>query len=111
MLDENRKVSAEDAKRIGLVLDVVPQAELLLRSQELGETWVAEGRQRAIPGGGQVAEYKEINLKESHVLADAFISYKFLDAQYDFLKSKGKLREARMFWILKTIQPLWSKLV
>ena len=111
MLDENWKVSAEDAKRIGLVLDVVPQAELLLKSQELGETWVAEGRKRTIPGGGQVAEYKEINLKESHVLADAFISYKFLDAQYDFLKSKGKLREARMFWILKTLQPLWSKLV
>jgi len=111
MLDKGWKVTAEDAKKIGLVLDVVTQEELMIKSQELAEKWVSEGRQRTIPGGGNVSEYKEINKQESHILADAFVSYRFLDAQYNFLKSKGKVQEARMFWILKTLRPLWSKLV
>ena len=57
----------------------------------------------------QVEEYKRVNLKESHDLADAFLAYPFLDAQYKFLKSKGKTQTAAMFWVLKTFRPIWSK--
>lgn len=111
MLDEGWKVTADEAKKIGLVLDVFHQQDLMVKAQELAENWVTEGRTRNIPGGQNIAEYKEINLRESNQLADAFVSYKFLDAQYNFLKSKGKVQDARMFWILKTLQPAWSKLV
>ena len=111
MLGEGWKVSAEDAKKIGLALDVVPRTDLMPKAQELAEKWVTEGRKRTIPGGGNIKEYKEVNLRESIQLADAFVSYKFLDTQYNFLKSKGKIQDARTFWILKTLQPLWSKLL
>jgi len=57
----------------------------------------------------QVEEYKQVNLKESHDLADAFLAYPFLDAQYRFLKSKGKSQTAAVFWFLKTSRPIWSK--
>ena len=60
---------------------------------------------------GRVEEYKAVNQRESEDLADAFLSYPFLNAQYEFLKSKGKNREAVMFWILKTFRPMWSKLL
>lgn len=54
-------------------------------------------------------EYKKVNLKESHDLADSFLAYPFLDAQYKFLKSKGKTQTAAVFWFLKTSRPIWSK--
>ena len=41
-------------------------------------------------GHGTPADYKEVNMKESRDLADAFLAYEFLDGQYKFLKSKGK---------------------
>ena len=46
------------------------------RCQALGEEWVKSGKQKEIPGGGGVAEYKEVNRLESLQLADAFLSYK-----------------------------------
>ena len=46
------------------------------RCQALGEEWVQAGKQKEIPGGGSVAEYKEVNRLESLQLADAFLSYK-----------------------------------
>ena len=78
MLGEDWNVSAEDAKRIGLVLDVVPHNDLMQEAQSLAERWAKEGRQRTIPGGWNIAEYKEINATESLRIADAFLSYKFL---------------------------------
>ena len=32
-----------------------------------------------IPGGGSIKEYKEVNARESLELADAFLSYNFLN--------------------------------
>ena len=61
-------------------------------------------------GHGSAAEYKQVNLDESYQLADAFLSYKFLDAQYNFLKSKGK-GLAKTFWVLKTTRPLWGIMI
>ena len=49
-------------------------------------------------------------MDESRQLADAFLAYKFLDAQYKFLKSKGK-GIAKVFWVLKTTRPLWSWMI
>ena len=62
-------------------------------------------------GHGTPSEYKQVNDEESRQLADAFLAYKFLDAQYNFLKSKGKGQLANVFWILKTFRPLWSWMI
>jgi len=106
---EGWQPTAEEAKEIGLVMEVVPHERLMARAQEIGEQWVKEGRVKQIPGGGDIQHYKAVNAKESEDLADAFLSYKFLDAQYNFLKSKRK--NATPFLILKTLRPLWSKLL
>ena len=37
------------------------------------------GKQKSIPGGGNVEEYKAVNARESRELADAFLSYPFLN--------------------------------
>ena len=111
MLNDGWKPSAVEALEIGLVKEVVPHDQLLTRAQSLGEEWVREGRRKQIPAGGTVEEYKRVNAKESQDLADAFLSYNFLDAQYKFLKSKGKSSQATVFMILKSLRPLWSKLL
>eukprot|EP00092_Neocalanus_flemingeri_P080239 GFUD01100074.1.p1 GENE.GFUD01100074.1~~GFUD01100074.1.p1 ORF type:complete len:305 (+),score=107.79 GFUD01100074.1:55-969(+) len=109
MLEDGWKPSAAEAKEIGLVQDVVQHDQLMVRAQELAEQWVAAGKVKEIPAGGSVEEYKAVNAKESLELADAFLSYPFLDAQYNFLKSKGK--SATVFMVLKTLRPVWSKLL
>ena len=81
------------------------------RSQEVAEKWVKERRMKSIPGGGRVEEYKRVNKEESVRLADAFLAYPFLNAQYKFLQSKGKTGNAAVFWFLKTTRSLWSKLL
>jgi hypothetical protein len=53
--------------------------------QELGEQWVKEGKKRNIAGGGSVEEYKRVNFQESVQLADAFLSYPFLNVSFLFL--------------------------
>jgi len=109
MLEEGWKPTAAEAKEIGLVVDVVPHDQLMEKAQEMAEEWVKAGKVKEIPAGGNVEEYKAVNAKESLELADAFLSYPFLDAQYNFLKSKGK--NATLFMILKTLRPIWSKLL
>ena len=44
-------------------------------------------------------------------LADAFLAPPFLNAQYNFLKKKGKTGPASMFWAVKTLRPLWARLL
>jgi len=106
---EGWQPTAAEARDVGLVKEVVPHDQLLSRSQELAEEWVASGKTKEIPGGGDVEEYKAVNARESKELADAFLSYNFLDAQYKFLKSKKK--NATIFFVLKTLRPVWSKLL
>ena len=55
-------------------------------------------------------EYKIVNKRESIQVADSFLSYNFLNAQENFLRSKGK-KEATLFWFLKKSRPLWSRLL
>ena len=79
MLQEGWKPSAVEAKEIGLVKDVVPHEQLMEKAQEMAEKWIKEGKVKEIPAGGNVEEYKAVNAKESLELADAFLSYPFLD--------------------------------
>jgi len=111
LLDDGWKPTGSEAAAVGMVTQVVPHENLMEKSQELAEKWAKEGRKRTIPAGGTVQEYKKVNLEESIRLADAFLSLPFLNAQYQFLKSKGKTSNAALFWFLKTSRPLWSKLL
>ena len=111
MLTRGEKISAAEALSMGLVMEVVEHAELLVRAQAVAETWISQGRRRTIPGHQDVDEYKIVNRRESVAVADSFLSYNFLDNQVKFLNTKGKFKEARVFWILKTLRPLWSKLL
>ena len=79
MLEEGWKPSAQEAMEIGLVKEVVPHDQLMERAQEIAEGWVRTGKVKEIPAGGSVEEYKAVNAKESLDLADAFLSYPFLD--------------------------------
>ena len=79
MLKDGWKPTAAEAVEIGLAKEVVDHENLLGRAQQLGEQWVAEGKKKEIPGGGTVEEYKAVNARESLELADAFLSYNFLN--------------------------------
>ena len=79
MLNDGWKPTAAEALEIGLVKEVVEHEKLLARAQELGEQWAREGRKKEIPAGGTVEEYKAVNARESLELADAFLSYNFLN--------------------------------
>ena len=48
--------------------------------------------------GGSVQEYKEVNAKESVELADAFLSYNFLNVTENFLNNSA----SRYFFRLNT---------
>ena len=111
LLKDGWKPNGAEAAQVGLAAEVVPHDQLLARSQEVAEEWVASDKQKVIPGGGDVQEYKKVNLEESIQLADAFLATPFLEAQYKFLKSKGKTTNATLFWFLKTSRPVWSKLL
>lgn len=114
MLKENWLVNAGDAKKIKLVTEVVPHAELQSQAQALAETWIAEGKHlqsRKAMGYGDFARLKEVNIQESIELGHAFLSSKFINAQYDFLSSKGKTAPAVMFKLLSLTRPLWIRLL
>ena len=49
-----------------------------------------EGKKRGIPTGANVEEYKAVNARESKELADAFLSYKFLDVSLSTRRSSRK---------------------
>ena len=55
-----------------------------------------------IPGGGSIKEYKEVNARESLELADAFLSYNFLNVMPH---KKATNPFYRVEWISMT-QPL-----
>jgi len=111
LLKDGWKPNGTEAASIGLAAEVVSHDQLMKRSQEIAEGWVLEKKQRTIPGGGSVEEYKRVNLEESILLADAFLNTPFLNAQYKFLKAKGKTGPSAIFWFLKSSRPLWSKLL
>lgn len=112
MLKEDWKVSSEDAKRIGLVTEVVKHEELESYAQRLGENWIADGsylERRSAMGFKDFDMLREVNQKESVDLADAFLSTAFLDNQYKFLMSKNKTVPAMVFKTVVLTRPIWSK--
>ena len=111
MLDDCWVVRADDAKEIGLVMEVVEHNKLMETAQVVAEKWVVEHKKREMMGGGSKEEYSEMNAKESVAVADAFLSHKFLHAQYEMLWERGKLRNAFIFWIFKSLRPLWIQLL
>ena len=128
MLKQGIKIEAQEALNIGIRLlilrsmsrnlsflgfiqELVPHSELLRRSQEIAEQWVVEGRKRIIPGNQNIEEYRIVNREESRLVADGFLSYDFLNNQEQFLRSRGKLKQAGIFWFLKSSRPIWSKML
>ena len=103
--------NAKEALEIGLAQKVVSESDLLESAQEMGEEWIAAGKQRALPHGGQLDELLCVNAEESALLADAFTSEKFLEGQRAFLSSKGKTVPSMVFAFAKLTRPLWSQLL
>ena len=107
--------TAAEAVEAGFVSKVVPHDELMKEAQQVAEGWIKDGKTRSF---GPVLrtdetheEYTAINATESIDLANAFLSEKFIDNQYNFANEKGKKEIARIFWWLKASRPLWSKLL
>lgn len=111
MLLTNLKPSAHQALQMRLISQVVAHNDLIPSAQSLAEQWVAAGRARCIPCGASREEYTQVNARESHALATAFLSAPFLEAQRKFLAGKGKTSAAAMFWALRVTRPLWSVLL
>ena len=107
MLEECKVVSAEEAEDAGLVMEVVEHEKLLEVAQEVGEEWIRKGKQRKMMSGGTAEEYSKLNAQESIAVADAFLSYDFMNAQFDFLWGKGKISGAVLFWTFKSLRPFW----
>ena len=109
MLKENRVLRADDALSIGFVDEIVEKEDLLLpRARKIASERI--GMPRKIQGE-ELTRYKEVNMKESHDLAKAFMSEKFLQAQVDFASSKGKTDIARMFRVMLFLRPIWGRMV
>ena len=115
MLTENWVVTAADAKQVGLVTKLVPHEHLMAEAQGLAEAWIAEGpgrlTLRTAMGHTDLANLRRVNAEESIALGNAFVSKQFLQNQYSFLKSKGKMQAAYMFKFLLLSRPFWSKLL
>jgi enoyl-CoA hydratase/carnithine racemase len=108
---EGFKPTASEALALGLVTKVVPHGELAAEAQRIAQGWVAAGRKRSFRGGLTREELREVNARESTALASAFLDPPFLEGQFRFLRSKGKHRQAAMFFALWRTRPLWSKLL
>ena len=108
---EGWKPTAEEAAEVGLVDAVVRHDELMSRAQQVAEDWVAAGQERSYRAGATREELKEINARESVVLADAFLAVPFLKGQFDFLWGKRKYGPALTFLTLWWTRPIWSLLL
>jgi len=108
---EGWQPTAAEALEAGLVDEVVPHDELLTRAQELGESWVAEGRERTFRAGSTREELLAVNAEESEALADAFLAAPFLMGQFRFLWSRKKYAPALTFLGLRVTRPAWSLLL
>jgi len=109
--EEGWKPTAEEALEAGLIKWVAPHEKLVEEAQRIAQKWVASGAVRSFRGGSERDELKAINASESAVLADAFLSAPFIQAQFKFLWSKKKWGPAAMFLTMLISRPLWSRLL
>ena len=104
--------TGQEAKEAGFVSEVVRHEDLVNHTLNIAEKWVKDKKsKRFAQGHGSVEEYLKVNLEESHLLADAFLSVPFLEAQQKFLASKGKTQLAQTFKMLLLTRPLWKLLL
>ena len=111
---EGWQPNGTEAVEVGLITKCVPHDQLLSEATNLAQTWVKEGRTgRKYMGRTHEDQQlmKDTNRQESLDLADAFLSTKFLQAQADFLASKGKSQPAMIFKTLVATRFIWSKFV
>jgi len=109
--EEGWKPTAEEALEAGLIQWVAPHDKLAEVSHRIARQWVASGATRSFRAGGERAELKAVNARESAVLADAFFRAPFIRAQFKFLWSKKKRGPAVMFLAMLISRPLWSRLL
>ncbi|GBG30011.1 Enoyl-CoA delta isomerase 2, mitochondrial [Hondaea fermentalgiana] len=107
---EGRKLSAQDALELGYCQYVVPQDQVLAKTQELAEEWIASGRTRKIIENGSQAKLREVNKVESVALANAMLGLPFLNHMVNFSYEKSKYGPFLVFWLARTTRPLWSRL-
>jgi enoyl-CoA hydratase/carnithine racemase len=103
--------TAAEAKEIGLIDEVVDDADLRARAQALAVSWAAAGRTRTFRAGATAAELTAVNARESVALADAFLGNRFLEGQLKFLAKKKKVGPALMFLALRATRPAWKRLL
>lgn len=108
---EGWKPSAQEAKKIGLIQDVVPKEQLIEKAVSLAKTWIDNGTKRSYPAGFSKEQLKQVNKEESIALANAFLASKFLNGQAKFLWSKKKYPIAMVFFLLSLSRPLWARLL
>ena len=61
-----------------------------------------------IPGGGSIKEYKEVNARESLELADAFLSYNFLNVMPHKKATNPFYRGAYLWLAIKHRAPMYG---
>lgn len=108
---EGWKPTAREALEAGLVQWVVPHEDLAEESRRIALEWIEKGVKRSYRGASNRDELKAVNASESMALADAFLSTRFIKAQFKFLWSKKKWRPAAMFFAMLITRPLWSRLL
>ena len=106
---EGWKPDAEQAKKIGLIQEVVPTAELRERAESVVRQWLEQGQQRQLLAGSELDELRAVNAHESEQLADAFLKATFLKHQAQFLWRKKKYIPSMVFWSLWGLRPLWKQ--
>lgn len=132
LLVQGRKMTAAEAKAVGLVDEVVDVASedhkvahqlLLDRGLAVARKLVREGSQRweIVPGFRKeihelgsvqnfVAKLRQVNRSESKRLGRAILQKPFFKAQQKFAEKRGNAGMAWTFWTLGLLQPVLSKL-
>jgi len=118
LLNENLKISAQEALDAGMVKQVVETSpsegadeELLAAAQSYAENYVSKhGRVRSV-SPEETAKRQQVNAEESKALAEAFLSVKFLKAVEGNAARKGRTSTKLTFQALRLTRPIWSKLV
>lgn len=106
---ENWIPTAREALDAGLIDEIVPGEADALVARAVG---VVE--ELATAGGGrrfdaeEHARLKRVNAEESALLANNFVSAKFLGAMHEFNVKRKKSQLANMFWLAKLTLPLWK---
>ena len=100
MIFTGQNIKAEEALRIGLVNEIVPQKELLDRAKKIAETIAKNGRnavknaKKAINDGLQVNEMEKAIEIEEKLFGDCFETNEQIEAMNSFL-NKGKNKKEK----------------